>query len=181
MSFPRKLLRICDKTDTLLLSIGHIARWLSLAMLLLSSLLVIVRSVFQYSPLAVQELVIYMHASLIALCLAWGCLNNAHVRIDILYRGLSFVSKAWISLIGHICFLLPFSVFFLVVSWQFAANSWAILESSGNAGGLPILFLAKSLLPVAALLLIVTGISGTIRQLLALTFDLSAGSEGSNA
>jgi TRAP-type mannitol/chloroaromatic compound transport system permease small subunit len=49
------------------------------------------------------------------------------------------------------------------------ANSWRVLESSGEIGGLPFIYLLKSVLLVFALLLAVQGISLALKSILVLT------------
>ena len=57
--------------------------------------------------------------------------------------------------LGTLVFLLPFSVFLLVIGWDYVAASWTAMESSREAGGLPLVWLLKSLiLALPALLLI---------------------------
>ena len=54
-----------------------------------------------------------------------------------------------------VLFLVPFSVFLLIIAWDYVAVSWASHEGSREAGGLPLVWLLKSLvlaLPVLLLL-----------------------------
>ena len=46
------------------------------------------------------------------------------------------------------------AVFLLVISWDYVAASWGVREASGEAGGLPFLYLLKSLLLVLPVLLL---------------------------
>ena len=63
--------------------------------------------------------------------------HNEHVRVDIFYTKWSPKRKALANLIGTIFFLIPFSIIVVVVSWGAVLNSWAILETSPDPGGLP--------------------------------------------
>ena len=56
-------------------------------------------------------------------------------------------------------FLLPFSAFLGWASWDYVAASWAVWEGSRAAGGLPGLFLVKSLIPLAAVLTFLQGLA----------------------
>ena len=49
--------------------------------------------------------------------------------------------------------------FILVMSLPYVAASWRVLEGSPEVGGIPAIFLLKSLVPIMAALLFLQGIS----------------------
>jgi TRAP-type mannitol/chloroaromatic compound transport system permease small subunit len=53
------------------------------------------------------------------------------------------------------------------LSLPYAARSWAILERSQEASGLPLVFVLKTLIPLFALLMALQGIAQAIRALTA--------------
>ena len=59
--------------------------------------------------------------------------------------------------LGCLVLLLPMAGFLFWMSWDFVASSWALKEGSPEPGGLPILYLLKSLLLAMPALLIVQG------------------------
>jgi TRAP-type mannitol/chloroaromatic compound transport system permease small subunit len=65
-------------------------------------------------------------------------------------------------------FLLPLCGFILISSWDFAANAWAIRETSVEPGGLPFVYLLKSLLPLMAINLALQGLAELLRNALVL-------------
>jgi len=72
--------------------------------------------------------------------------------------------KAWVDLLGTLIFLFPFCVLMLWVSWPAVMNSWEVLEMSPDPGGLP-RYPIKTAIPVAFLLVLIQGVSMTIRSL----------------
>jgi TRAP-type mannitol/chloroaromatic compound transport system permease small subunit len=62
--------------------------------------------------------------------------------------------RALVNLTGTLIFLLPFCIFLLVIAWPYVANSWKLLETSREAGGLPLVFLLKSLIMILPALLL---------------------------
>ena len=48
----------------------------------------------------------------------------------------------------------PFCVFLLIIAWPYVSTSWKLLESSREAGGLPLVFLLKSLIMILPALLL---------------------------
>ena len=67
---------------------------------------------------------------------------------------------------GHLFFLIPTCLFMLFMSWGYVSQSWSILEASQEAGGLPLLFVLKSLLIVAPILLIFQAVSEIVLLIL---------------
>ena len=109
----------------------------------------------------------YLHGALFMLAIALGVDDNTHVRVDILYSRRSPEQQAWIDLVGHILFLLPSAGFIIWVSLPYVSNSWQILEGSSEVGGIPGVFLLKTLIPLTGALLFCQGIAGVAAILLA--------------
>ena len=120
--------------------IGHSLSGLSVIMAMLVALVVILRF-FDHGSTALQESVTYLHSTVFMLCLGFAGINGAHVRVDICYRRYPEQTRAWVNLIGSIVFLLPFSVFLAMISFDAALQSWSIREASINAGGGCLLFI----------------------------------------
>ncbi len=133
---------------------GRTVSWLTLALVLDMFLVVVLRYVFDSGSIALQESTTYLHACVFLIGMAYTLQLDGHVRVDIFYTRFSARGKAWVDLFGACFFLLPFMFFICWVSWEYIADSWAVHESSREAGGLPGVFLLKSLILVMAALLI---------------------------
>lgn len=149
-------------------AVGYSVAWLSIAMMLTTALVVFLRYGLNAGSLMLQDSVTYMHASLFMLGTAYALQQEAHVRVDIFYRSFSTRSKAWIDSLGAIIFLLPLCVFLFFISWNYVAQSWSIQESSADAGGIPAVFLLKSLLLAMPVLLGLQAISQVASNLITL-------------
>ena len=90
--------------------------------------------------------------------------QNRHVRVDVLYGRFSVRTQSIINLIGHVFLLLPFCIFGVWASHQFALDSWAIREMSPDAGGLPRYFV-KALIPAAFVLLGIQAVVEILRNI----------------
>jgi len=144
--------------------IARILKWLLLSMTLIICV-VIVGRFFDVGSTALQESITYMHASLFMLTLAYTAYVNEHVRVDIIYRRCSKLTQAWIDLFGACIFLLPFSVFLIFISLNTTLQSWEIKEASTNPGGLPFIYLLKTLPPLSGLLLCLHALSDIAKKL----------------
>lgn len=148
--------------------VGHAVAWLAIAMMLCCSLIVLLRSGFNMGSLMLQDSLMYMHAALFMLGTAYAMQQEAHVRVDIFYRNLSTRSRAWVDSLGAIIFLLPLCAFIFWISWSYVGQSWSIRERSADAGGIPAVYLLKTLLLAMPVLLGLQAISQIANNLLIL-------------
>lgn len=154
---------LADRIDRLTTGIGRAAAWLVLVVVLLQFALVIARYLFGLGSVWLTETVIYAHAALFMLASAWTLSAGGHVRVDIFYAEGSPRTKARVDLLGALLLLLPFMLVLVWLSVPYAARSWAILEHSQEASGLPLVFVLKTLIPLFALLMALQGIAQAIR------------------
>ena len=157
-----------NRIDRLTAAIGRAAAWLVLAVVLLQFALVVARYLFGIGSVWLTETVIYAHAAVFMLAAAWTLQAGGHVRVDIFYADASARTKALIDLAGGILLLMPFALVLFLLSVPYAARSWAILEHSQEASGLPLVFVLKTLVPLFALLMALQGIAQLIRAVAAL-------------
>lgn len=163
--FAQKTAATIDRVNT---AIGCAAAWCCLYVVVVEFALVVMRYALGIGSIRIQELVIYAHAALFMLAAAWVLKIDGHVRVDIFYAEAKPRRKAAIDLLGAVIFLAPFAVALLLLSLPYAARSWAILERSPEASGLPFVFLLKTLIPLFTLLLGLQGIAQAIRAVLTL-------------
>ena len=145
---------------------GKALSWLSLAMVLLTFAVVVLRYAFDLGWISMQESITYLHATLFMLGAAYTLQQDAHVRVDIFYQRLSPRGKAWVDLLGTLFLLLPVCSFILWVSWDYVAESWHVREASREAGGLPGVYLLKTLILLLPALLLLQGFALFLRNLL---------------
>ena len=160
--------RLASLLDALSERIGHLVSWLTLVMVLATVAVVVMRYAAGMGLIWLQESINWMHALVFMLGAAYTLKADEHVRVDVFYRGMSERRKAAINLAGTILFLLPLCAFLVVESWQYVATSWRIAERSREAGGLPMIYLLKTVIPVMALLLALQGFSMVLRASLRL-------------
>ena len=150
-------------------SLGQYAAWCSLLLVLLVFIIAILRYVFKIGSIPMQELVIYLHAIIFMVGASYTLADDGHVRVDVVYTKLSTRAKAIVNLLGTILFLLPVASFIFIISLDYVILSWKISESSPEAGGLPYLFLLKSLIVIMPILLILQGIAIFLNSLVVIS------------
>jgi TRAP-type mannitol/chloroaromatic compound transport system permease small subunit len=159
------MLKTAARLESLTRGIGLATAWLTLAMVIVMSLVVTQRYFFSTGSIKLQESITFMHAAVFLLTAAYTLAADDHVRVDIFFSRMSAQHKALVNLAGTLILLLPFCVFLLWSSWDFVSMSWAVREASPESGGLPYPFPAimKSFIPLAAGLLIIQGMVIVLR------------------
>lgn len=165
-----RLLAIQAGLSAITSALGRAVAWLTLLLVLVTCTVVLLRYGFQWSSMALQEAIVYLHCIVFLLALAWTADTNQHVRVDIIYRRFNPRQQAWVNCLGSLVFLLPFSLFLLWVTWPFFVAAWTIKEASAEAAGLPWVYWLKGLLPLAAASLVLQAlgqVTGNLGRLLA--------------
>lgn len=140
-----------------------------LLMTLITFLVVVLRYGFDTGWIALQESVMYLHAMLFMLGAAYTLREDGHVRVDVFYRSFSEKGKALVNLVGTLLLLFPTCIFILFMSWDYVSTSWRLLESSKEAGGLPLVFILKSLIPIFCVLIMLQGGAEILRNAITLS------------
>ena len=147
---------------------GRSVAWLTLFMVLLTFMIVVLRYGFDSGWIALQELVTWLHACVFMLGASYALKRDSHVRVDIFYQKFSPRGRALVDLLGSLFLLLPVCLFIFIASWDYVLEAWEISEGSAETGGLPGLYLLKSLLLIMPALLILQGLAHSLRAALVL-------------
>ncbi|GLO61055.1 C4-dicarboxylate ABC transporter [Vibrio sp. MACH09] len=155
-------MRTLIKMEQLVNRIGDVLGWLSsiLFLLLLVNVVydVVMRYVFNDVSIAFQEMEWHLFSSVFLLGVPFAIRSAGHVRVDVFYERLSLRAKAIIDLLGTLIFLLPFC---LLVAWfgiDFAKESYALGETSGDPGGLAYRWVIKAMIPTSFIFMAISGI-----------------------
>jgi len=149
---------------------GKATSWLTLAMVIFTSIIVVMRYVFDTGFIWMQESVTWMHAAVFMIGAAYTLLHEEHVRVDIFYRKMSDRGRAVVDLLGVVLFLLPLCGFLALTAYDFAAAAWSIHETSREPGGLPypMIPLLKSIVIIMPVAVALQGISLLMRSITAI-------------
>jgi TRAP-type mannitol/chloroaromatic compound transport system permease small subunit len=136
----------------------------TLLMVLVTFLIVILRYGFNLGWIAMQESVMYLHAMVFLLGAAHTLRVNEHVRVDIFYRRFSLKNQAKVDIFGSLLLLMPVNIFIFMVSFEYVMRSWRVMETSQEAGGMPAVFLLKSLILIFPMTMLLQGIAEIARN-----------------
>ena len=91
--------------------LGQACAWLTLFLVLATTLIVVLRYGFGIGATALQETVMYAHALIFMGAAAWALQRDEHVRVDIFYQQFSARRKALSRYSATCCFSFPFVCF----------------------------------------------------------------------
>ena len=150
---------IAHRIDCLNDWIGCGVSWICLLMVVTTFSVVVLRYAFSIGFVWMQESYVWMHGAVFMIGASYTLLQDGHVRVDVFYRSASRRFRAWVDLGGVILLLLPVLSAVWWSSLPYVEASWARLETSREAGGLPGLFLFKTVIPVFCVLMALQGLS----------------------
>jgi len=150
---------ISKKIDFFNEKIGILTSYLCIPMILITFLVAFMRYVLDFGSIAVQEIIIYLHALIFTIGASYTLKNNMHVRIDIFYNKFSIKKKKIIDFYGTVLFLIPTCLLIFITSFNYVLSSVLLLESSKESGGLPILYVLKIYILLLSLTLFLQAIS----------------------
>ena len=151
--------------DQLIDRIANSLLYVLIFLIVLVFFTVFFRYVFNISYVVLQELIMYMHALIFMFGISYALKEKSHVKIDIIYSIMTRKKQCLISIIGIILFILPTSLFITYISIDMVFQSWLILEGSSEAGGLNLVYILKSLIPITGLLIFLQAISELIKYI----------------
>jgi TRAP-type mannitol/chloroaromatic compound transport system permease small subunit len=136
-------INIVDKSIN---AFGKFIGWLTFLVVVISFAIVLLRYGFSLGWIGLQESVLYFHGLVFMVGSAYTLKHDGHVRVDIFYQHYSERKKAWVNLFGALFLALPICIFIYIVSVDYVILSWQILEQSKEPGGLPFVYINKSMI-----------------------------------
>jgi len=151
--------------DNITESIGNFLSYVLFLMVTLIVISILLRFIFNIGNIAIQELIMYLHALLFMFGISYAYKEDSHVKIDILSNNISLKNSQILSIIGFIFFVMPFAIFLIYISTDMTMKSWSILEGSSEAGGLDLVFVLKTIIPLTGILILLQGISKLFKNI----------------
>jgi TRAP-type mannitol/chloroaromatic compound transport system permease small subunit len=159
-----RVVRAIDKfTDTT----GNWIAWLSIPLVLAVTYEVISRYFFNAPTIWSFDVTFMLYGTLFMLGAAYALHKGAHIRTDFFWEKWSIKTKGIIDSVAYIVFFFPALLMFLYVSGHEAWYAFEINETSEQTPWRPILWPFKTVVPVACLLLLIQGVSETIKSVYA--------------
>ena len=149
--------------ESLSIWIGRAFGWCILVLTLSVTYEVFVRYVLNAPTVWAFDMMVQMYGALFLMAGPYALAQDAHVRGDVIYRLFSFKVQARIDLTLYILFFFPGILALAYFGYEIASDSWRWKEVSWNSPARIQVYFFKSLIPHAGVLLILQGISESMR------------------
>ena len=159
-----RTVRAIDKfTDTT----GTWLAWLNVPLVGAVSYEVIARYAFNAPTMWSFDITYMLYGTIFMLGAAYALHKGAHIRTDFFYEKWTAKTKGMVDSISYVVFFFPSLVMLLAASGGEALYSLSIHEVSEQTPWRPILWPYKTVVPLTCVLLMVQGVSETIKSLYA--------------
>ncbi len=156
-----QLVRVIDKfTDTT----GTWIAWLNVPLVLAVAYEVIARYAFDAPTIWSFDVTYMLYGTIFMLGSAYALHKGAHIRTDFFFEKWSVRTKGTIDSVAYLVFFFPSILTFLLVSWNEGWYAYTINETSEQTPWRPALWPFKMVVPLTCLLLVIQGISETIKS-----------------
>jgi len=161
----QKILLFVDKVSTW---VGHAFSFCIVLLTLHVSWEVFSRYVLDHPRAWAFDVMIMLYGTLFMMAGAYTLSQNGHVRGDVLYGFFTPRTQATIDLTLYIVFFVPGVIALTYAGYYYAAESWAIRESSNITAEGPPYYPFKTVIPVAGAFVLMQGIVEIIRCVICL-------------
>lgn len=159
-----RIVRVIDKfTDTT----GTWIAWLNVPLVLIVSYEVIARYAFNAPTVWSFDLTYMLYGAIFMLGAAYTLHKGAHIRTDFFFEKWSVRTRNVVDSIAYLVFFFPSLIVFLYVSGAEGWYAFEIGETSEQTPWRPILWPFKWVVPLTCLLLLIQGVSETIKSVYA--------------
>ena len=164
-----KAVRVIDKfTDTT----GTWVAWLNVPLVLAVAYEVFARYAFNAPTIWSFDITYMLYGTIFMLGAAYALHKGAHIRTDFFFEKWSIRTKGIIDSVAYIVFFFPSIFVFGLVGWTEGYYAFSIGETSEQTPWRPILWPFKMVVPLACLLLLIQGISETIKSMYAWLYGI---------
>jgi len=157
----RKFLKVIDTINEW---VGRVSSFSVIILAMIVAAEVILRYVFNRPTLCGFEYTKYVYGFHFMMVGGYVLLHKGHVSIDIFYAKVSKKAQVIMDIVSYLIFFFPFVSIMLWQGFLFAQKSWLVLERDWTICESPV-YPAKTVIPIAILLLMLQGISTFIKKL----------------
>ena len=107
-----------------------------------------------------------MYGAILMMSGAYCLATESHVRGDVIYRLFKPRTQGWIDLILYFIFFFPGVIALAFYGAEYAALAWKIKETSWSSPAQINIYMAKTLIPAAGILLTIQGVAEVFRSII---------------
>ena len=152
--------------DALSTSMGKAFAWCIVILMGGTVYEVVMAYVFNAPTLWNFDFSMQMYGAILMMSGAYTLAQEAHVRGDVIYRLFSNRVQASIDFVLYFIFFFPGVIALAFYGYEYAALAWKIKETSWSSPAQIQIYMVKSMIPAAGILLIIQGISEVFRSII---------------
>jgi TRAP-type mannitol/chloroaromatic compound transport system permease small subunit len=156
-------IRVVRAIDWFTDTTGTWVAWLNVPLVLAVSYEVIARYAFDAPTIWSFDVTYMLYGTIFMLGSAYALHKGAHIRTDFFFEKWSIRTRGMIDSIAYLVFFFPSLLMFFFVSGAEGWYAFEIGETSEQTPWRPILWPFKMVIPLTCLLLMIQGISETIK------------------
>ena len=146
---------------------GTWVAWLNLPLVVVVAWEVIARYAFNAPTIWSFDLTYMLYGTIFMLGAAYALHKGAHIRTDFFYEKWSDRTRGMVDSISYLVFFFPSIIMLLTAGGSEALYAYSINETSEQTPWRPILWPYKAVVPLTCVLLLIQGISETIKSVYA--------------
>ncbi len=156
---PRGLVAFVRFIDSIAIWSGRLFCWLAVPLVFALTYEVIARYAFRAPTIWAFDVSYMLYGSHFMLGAAYTLYKGGHIRTDLFYQSWSVRTRGMVDAGLYLFLFFPGMIFFFWMGLQEALHSIDIREVSDQSAWRPPLYPFKTVIPVAAALLLVQGVS----------------------
>lgn len=164
---PSWMAKTITGIDKFSLIIGKIVCWITLPLCFAMVYEVFVRYAFTAPTMWAYDMSRFMYGAMFMLGAGYALSKGVHIRADFIYRNWPERMQGMIDAVLYILFYFPGLFVFLIMSTDFAMESWARGELGMDTAWMPPMAPIKSALPIGVLFLLIQGVSELLKSIYA--------------
>jgi TRAP-type mannitol/chloroaromatic compound transport system permease small subunit len=161
------LVTLVRSIDRFTNSTGTWVAWLNVPLVAVVAWEVIARYGLNKPTTWAFDMTYMLYAAIFMLGSAYALQRGAHIRTDFFFERWSARTRGAIDSVAYIVFFFPALLIFLVVTANEAWYAFEIAETSEQTPWRPLLWPLKAVIPVTCVLLLIQGVSETIKSVYA--------------
>ena len=161
---PRWMARIITGIDWFSHWIGQIVCWITVPMFLVMVYEVVARYAFVAPTMWAYDISRMLYGALFMLGAGYALSKGVHIRADFLYRNWSVRAQGTVDAALYLLLYFPGLAVFLWTTTDYATLSWLRGERGMDTAWMPYMAPIKTVLPVGTTLLMIQGVSETLKS-----------------
>jgi len=152
--------------DSLSTSMGKAFSWCIVMLMGGTVYEVVMAYVFNAPTLWNFDYSLQMYGAIIMMSGAYCLATESHVRGDVIYRLFKPRTQGWIDFILYFIFFFPGVIALAFYGYEYALFSWKVKESGWSSPAQIQIYMLKSLIPAAGILLTIQGVAEVFRSII---------------